>query len=269
MIRKIVSNGRAGVATGALDAAKALDIPHCGWILPSEAVADHALLERYHLRKMKTKSPAKCADRNVKEADGTLMLTFTDDLTDDALCARKSADRHHIPWLHINLGRTGEFDAAQTIHEWLREQGVQTLYVVGTVRGEERKASQTASDLLEAVYYLGLIESNMTATSPPADPGRETAPESIDDIVSRISADMTLKDRVVVANLQEPQLELLHPTLGRYVLSRVEHWERRFAPDFTLSSLGEDGLDASKIDAAVIRRLWVHLRETHRLRVVK
>ena len=43
MIHKIVSNGRIGVARGALDAALALDIPHSGWGIPDNAREDGPL----------------------------------------------------------------------------------------------------------------------------------------------------------------------------------------------------------------------------------
>jgi hypothetical protein len=266
MIRKIVANGRTGVARGALEAARTLDIPHGGWVLSDDAAENQFLSGLYHLQELKTHSLSKCIERSVKESDGTLIITFTDDLPDDALCARKSADKHHIPWLHINLGQTGDFEATQAIHEWLKEQNVQTIHVLGATG---KKAEKTTTGLLEAVYYLGLIESNMSAASTLADSSQESAPESVEEIVSRISAEMTLKDRVIVANLQEPQLELLQPTLGRHILNRLEFWEKTFAPAFSISELENSGKADATIDAVIIRRLWQQLQETHRIRMVK
>lgn len=270
MIRKIVSNGRPGVARGALDAALVLDIPHGGWKLPGDSTAVEPLPDLYQLEEFKTKSLTKCEERNVKEADGTLILTFTDDLPDDALCARKSADKYHLPWLQINLARSGKFEAAQSIHEWLREHKIHVVHVVGATRGSsEKKADKLTTDLLEAVYYLGLIENNMTATAKAAALDRNAPPKSIDEIVSRISDEMSLKDRVVVANLQETQLELLEPTLGRYILAQVEHWQKSRAPAFSLSGVEEGSADVEDVSSAIIKRLWKKLRETHRLRMIK
>jgi hypothetical protein len=270
MIRKIVSNGRIGVSRGALDAAMALDIPHGGWMLNQDPAAGEPPPDQYRLQVMKTGSVAKCVERNVKEAEGTLILTFSDQLPDDALGARKSADKHHLPWLHINLDRTAEFEAAQSIHEWLKERKIQVVHVVGATCGKAgEEVNKTTTGLLEAVYYLGLIENNMAETyrSPP--PQQEAPPESINEIVSRISADMTLKDRVIVANLGEAQLELLQPTLGRYILGQIEHWQKGHAHDFSLPELEEGVVDIEEAAAAIIKRLWVKLRETHRLRMVK
>ena len=270
MIRKIVSNGRIGVSRGALDAAMALDIPHGGWMLNEGPAAGEPMPDQYRLQKMKTGSVAKCVERNVKAAEGTLILTSNDKLPDDALCARKIANKHHLPWLHINLGRTAEFETAQLIHEWLKDRKIQIIHVVGSTRGKTiENISQTTSGLLEAVYYLGLIENNMTETYRPASQQQETPPESMDEIVSRISADMTLKDRVIVANLQESQLELLQPTLGRYVFGQIEHWQKTHAHDFSLSGLERGIADVEDAASAIIKRLWVKLRGTHRLRRVE
>ena len=270
MIRKILSNGRVGVARGALDAALVLDIPHGGWMLSDDPVADERLPDKYHLQEMKTRSVAKCVERNVKEAEGTLILTFTDNLPDDARCARKSADKYHVPWLHINLARTQKFEAVQSIHEWLKERNIQVVHVVGATNGNDgEKVNNVTSGLLEAVYFLGLIDSNTTATYNPASAHQEKPPQSIDEIASRIYDGMTLKDRVIVANFQESQLELLQSTLGRFILIQIERWQKSFPSVFSIDKMEEGISTAEDVYPLVISRLWERLRDTHRLRIVK
>jgi hypothetical protein len=270
MIRKIVSNGRIGVARGALDAALALDVPHGGCMLPGDPDIGDPLPEKYRLQETRTGSLTKCVERNVRDTDGTLILTFSDDWPDDASCARKSADKYHTPWLHIDLDRTGEFEAAQSIHEWVKELKVEAVHVVGACHGSPRKTvEKITTDLLEAVYYLGLIESNMQATTKPDTSDREAPPKSIDELVSRILADMTLKDRVIVANFQESRLDLLQTTLGRYIIVQIEYWQKSQPNIFSLFGLEENIADAEGAAAVVIKKLWAGLRETHRLRMVK
>ncbi len=270
MIRKIVSNGRIGVAIGALEAAVALDIPRGGWTLSGDDAVDRPLIENYHLQELSTRSLAKCVERNVRDSDGTLIITFSDDLPDDAMCARKSADKHHIPCLRINLARSGKFEAAQSIHEWLKDREIRIIHVVGaTHQGRGKKAGKTTADLLEAVYYLGLIENNMTSVSDISSSHPEAPPTSVDDIVSRISTDMTLKDRVIMANLKESQLPLLEQTLGRYILTQLEHWQKMFGGAFSPVGL-EAGIKGNEeVCRRVIGKLWEKLRRTHRLRMVK
>jgi hypothetical protein len=270
MIRKIVSNGRTGVSRGALDAAMDLDIPHSGWTICKDPAHKEPLPEKYHLQEMKTKDIAKCVERNVKDSDGTLIIIFSDKLPDDALCAKKSAGKHHMPLLKINLSRMGEFEAAQAIHEWLKEYQVASLHVVGAIQGNSGEmVNQTTAGLLEAVYYLGLIENNMTGIATTVRHDQEVPPTSIEDIVTRISTEMSLKDRVVMANLQEPQLELLQPTLGRYILRQLEQWQKAHAPTFSLSEIEPDAEGIDGISLKVTTQLWMRLRETHRLRIVK
>ncbi len=270
MIHKIVSNGRIGVARGALDAALALDIPHSGWGIPDNAREDGPLPPKYNLKEMKTKSKTRCIERNVTETDGTLILTFTDEMPPDALAARKSADKHHSPWILINLDKTGTFQAAQDIHEWLKEEDIHVIHVVGATTGNtQKKADKTTSNLLEAVYYLGLIESNMAATSPPAT-GDDLQPlTSIDDIVRLLSTEMTLKDRVIVANMKEAQLELLQPTLGRHIQIRLEYWRQGNIPVTAFEKVEQEAGGSTNISTLIIKKLWKELRTTHRLRIVK
>ena len=270
MIHKIVTNGRIGVARGALNAALALDIPYGGWRLPDEELGNEPLPKEYTLQEMKTRSKTRCIERNVIETDGTLIITFSEDMPVDALAARKSADKHHIPWILINLGQTGTFQAAQDIHEWLKEKEIHAIHVAGAATGNiQKKADASTRDLLEAVYYLGLIENNMTASSPSiADDGLRP-PTSVDGIVNLLLSEMSLKDRVIVANMKEDQLELLRPSLGRHIQIRLEYWRQKAIPIAALDRLEKEIAETNDIPALVIQKLWNKLKSTHRLRVVK
>lgn len=270
MIRKIVSNGRIGVARGALDAALALDIPHGGWRIPDTIREDEPLPKKYTLQEMKTKSNTRCVERNVTETDGTLILIFADEMPEDALAARKSADKHHMPWILINLDRTGTFQAAQDIHEWLKEKEIHVIHVVGATTGSVKKrADKTACSLLEAVYYLGLIESNMTAATRSIGDGGLQPPASVDDIVNLILTEMSLKDRVIVANMKEEQLELLQPTLGRHIQIRLEYWRQSALPVATLEKIEQETAGANDVSTLIIEKVWGKLRTTHRLRIIQ
>lgn len=270
MIKKIVSNGRTDVARGALDAAIALDIPHGGWTSGDGAHGGKPLPDKYHLQKTKSKNSVRCVERNVKDSDGTLILTFTDEMSQDSSAARKSSERLKKPWLLINVNRTGTFQAAQTIHEWLKEHGIRVVHVVGsTNETSPKKADALTSSLLEAAFYLGLIERNMTATSLPPGIGETPPPASIDGIVRQLSDEMTLKDKVIVANMQEAQLELLQPTLGRHILVRLEKWQDSPGPRFSLKDLDKGITDVDDLSHLIIKELWQKLRTTHRMRLVK
>lgn len=270
MIHKIVSNGRIGVARGALDAALALDIPHGGWGLPDSILEDEPFPKKYNLREIKKKSNTKCVERNVIETDGTLILTFADDMPEDALAARKSAQKHHVPWILINLGQTGTFQAAQDIHEWLKEQEIHVIHVVGATAGNvKKKADKTTCSLLEAVYYLGLIESNMTATSRSITGDRPQLPTSVDGIVSLLLTEMSLKDRVIVANMKETHLKLLQPTLGRHIQMRLDYWRQSAIPFVAFEKIEKEANDTDDIPTLIVKKVWNKLRTTHRLRIVK
>jgi hypothetical protein len=141
---------------------------------------------------------------------------------------------------------------------------------VGATTGVmKKKADKTTCCLLEAVYYLGLVESNLTATSRSIIDDGARPPASVDGIVSLLLTEMSLKDRVIVANMKEAQLELLQPTLGRHIQIRLEYWRQSTIPNAALEQLEKELAGTDDISTLIIKKVWKKLRTTHRLRIIK
>jgi putative molybdenum carrier protein len=102
MIEKIISGGQTGADQGALDAAIKLGIPHGGWIPKGRITENGPLPDRYDLIEMPTASYPERTEKNIRESDGTLILSHGR-LTGGSEYTKKWALKHGKPMLHIDL----------------------------------------------------------------------------------------------------------------------------------------------------------------------
>jgi predicted Rossmann fold nucleotide-binding protein DprA/Smf involved in DNA uptake len=75
MLRQVVSGGQTGVDRAALDAALEAGIPCGGWCPKGRIAEDGRLPSRYPLRETPSDSYAQRTEWNVRDSDGTLILT--------------------------------------------------------------------------------------------------------------------------------------------------------------------------------------------------
>jgi hypothetical protein len=101
MITKIVSGGQTGADQAALDVAIELGISHGGWIPKGRKTERGPLPSKYQLQEMPTASYPTRTERNVKDSDGTLIISHGE-LTGGSDYTRKMAEKHGKPWIHID-----------------------------------------------------------------------------------------------------------------------------------------------------------------------
>ncbi len=75
MVKKILSGGQTGVDRAALDVALALALPCGGWCPKGRKAEDGPLSSRYPLLETPSEDYAQRTEWNVRDADGTLVLT--------------------------------------------------------------------------------------------------------------------------------------------------------------------------------------------------
>ena len=269
MIQKIISSGQPGAGRGALIAATALDIPYAGWTPEGSFSNGDPFPKHDYLKNSINGKAAAYIEKNANAADGTLII-INGVLSGESAIAQDKTIAVEKPWLLIDLGKMENFKASQAIHEWLSAHGINRLYVTGASVGESQKIERVTQNMIEAVYYLGLIENNMAASATLShDHGPDQTASSLEDAVSLTISNMSLKDRVTMANLSESELTNLQPTLGAYLRQMLPQWLKN--PAF-LSSLDDIEKTATKDDDLVfliIRRIWTALSKTHKLRIIK
>ena len=154
MIKKILSGGQTGADQAALDTAIKLDIPHGGWIPKGRITENGPLSDKYQLEEMSTSSYAERTEQNVIDSDGTLIISHGK-LTGGSSYTREIALEHIQPWLHIDLNKTGIFDAAVKLSEWVLNNNIVILNVAGPRASKDPKIYRAVLNIIESAYYLG------------------------------------------------------------------------------------------------------------------
>ncbi|MFC1863871.1 YpsA SLOG family protein [Thermodesulfobacteriota bacterium] len=265
MIKKIVSGGQTGVDQAALDASRAWDIPHGGWIPKGRLTEDGPLPDGYNLKEMPTDSYPERTQQNVIDSDGTVIISHGD-LTGGSLYTQHLAYKHKKPCLHVDLDRIDSIRAAKTILDWINENRIEVLNVAGPRASKDPKIYEAAESLIEAVISLDSTQSDQagldTFDPPP--------PQTVDDAVTRLILELPLRDRNKIANMDELDLVSLHPTLGNYIRNKYRLWSDNEALlDSCRFRYNTKITHPDTASGLIINELWKKLRETHSLRVVK
>ena len=127
MIERIVSGGQTGVDRAALDAATALGIPCGGWCPRGRKAEDGWIDPRYPLRETPSADYPQRTEWNVRDSDGTLVLTRGRPSGGTALTIAL-ARRHGRPVLVIDLEQDADPAGVQ---RWAERENVAVLNVAG------------------------------------------------------------------------------------------------------------------------------------------
>jgi hypothetical protein len=225
----------------------------------------------YRLKETHSASYADRTEKNVLDADGTLIIS-RGRLTGGTEYTREMAVKHSRPWLHIDLVQIPAFQAALAINDWIVKDGIEILNVAGPRASKDPKIYRDTLNLLESAYHLGQVQGGMANSRPISETEnlRSKIPNSVSEAVDRLIFQMPLKDKTTVANMSQDELPNLYLTLGGYIMNKFGLLSGN---DKLLSSsrLEADGVVRNEEDAVavIIRALWKRLQQTHRLRVIK
>jgi hypothetical protein len=275
MLRKIISGGQTGADRAALDAAIKLDLAHGGWAPKGRRAEDGTIPRRYRLEEMPTESYPRRTEKNIREADGTLILTHGRPTGGSKLTVDTAA-RAHRKYLHIDLLRTPAFQAVRIISDWIAENDIEVLNVAGSSASKDPAIYDKTLQILTGVYWLD--QSHMVpAGAIPHPAGRSEPaallagpPDTLEKAVAQLIAYMPLKDKAMLANLTEDELAGLDGSLGVYVRSHFSPGPQNLQLlESCQKKTGNPQLDEGDAAAVIIRELWQHLKNTYKIRVVK
>lgn len=150
----MISGGQTGVDRAALDAARAVGMPVGGWCPRGRRAEDGRIADRYPLRETPSAVYAQRTSWNVRDSDGTLILTMEAPRGGTALTMRE-AERHGKPLLHLAL--PGD-DAHRRATAWLRENDIRTLNVAGPRESEAPGIYDRARRFLHELFQTFAVE---------------------------------------------------------------------------------------------------------------
>ena len=264
VIQKIISGGQTGADQAALDIAIELGIPHGGWIPKGRKTEDGALPEKYRLEEMPTAAYEDRTEKNVLESDGTLILSHGK-LTGGSALTRKLAEKHNRPRKHIDLNEMSSFEAAMKIIVWVTDHDIQVLNVAGPPASKDPEIYGATKRILKAVYFMSVIKAKKIDLEhiPYA------RPKTVHEAVDMLESELSLKDKTVMARMEEHELFKLHPSLGTYIRNHFGLWAKdiELMKSCRFMSKKHD-LHEDEALALIIKELWKRLKETHGLRVV-
>ena len=131
----------------ALDAASANRIPHGGWCPKDRQAEDGRIDSRYHLQETHSGDYPVRTARNVRDADGTLIINIGDVEGGTALTLQ-TARTSRKPCLVVDIEQG--FDE-RLIWHWITEHGIEILNVAGPRESKHPGIYQEAFKLLNSL----------------------------------------------------------------------------------------------------------------------
>lgn len=151
VVEKIVSGGQSGVDRAALDAALALGIPCGGWCPKGRHAEDGIIPAHYPLTETTSKDYRVRTRRNVREADGTLILS-RGPLSGGTALTRRLAKEMGKPCLVVDLAQRPR---VSDVRAWLASNNIRTLNVAGPRESSQPGMHALARRLLQRVFSRG------------------------------------------------------------------------------------------------------------------
>lgn len=127
MLEKIVSGGQTGVDRAALDVALELGLPCGGWCPKGRKAEDGPIALRYPLKETPSEDYAQRTIWNVRDSDGTLVLTRGQPTEGTALTI-EVAERQGKPHLVMDLD---EQPVRASVQAWVTTHRIRVLNVAG------------------------------------------------------------------------------------------------------------------------------------------
>ncbi|KPJ67874.1 MAG: hypothetical protein AMJ43_02680 [Coxiella sp. DG_40] len=124
---KVISGGQTGVDRAALDVALELNISCGGWCPKGRRAEDGVIDQKYPLKETNANEYAVRTEMNVKDSDGTLILTWGRPKSGTLLTLRLSK-LHQKPHLVVDMKRSPNAD---DVILWIRRENIRVLNIAG------------------------------------------------------------------------------------------------------------------------------------------
>jgi len=274
VLKKIISGGQTSADLAVLDAAIKLGVPHDGWIPKGRTTETGTLPETYHLREMATDNYLECIKQNVKESKGTLII-FYEKLRGDLYQAERETLKLKHQLLGIDLKQKNAFQAASLVNDWVQLRKIDVLYVLGASTVENASIGNHTRLMIEKALLLDMM--NLPAEHSISDYSKiddlvtlPVLPKTIHEAVGRLISELTLKDKVLIANMTHDELIDLNSNLGAYIRNAFRLWSGNLElMESCKFAVKAKTINADGVSFAIIDNLWEKLRKTHKLKVIK
>jgi hypothetical protein len=139
-LRKIISGGQTGADRSGLDFAIEAELAHGGYVPKGRKAEDGSIDEKYRLTELATNSYPERTKRNVRESDGTVILSLNEKLSGGSALTLSYARHANKPILHIHNSEPSRDFFARQVHqlkEFIESNAIEALNVAGTRESNE------------------------------------------------------------------------------------------------------------------------------------
>ncbi len=151
MVEKIVSGGQTGVDRAALDVALELGLPCGGWCPKGRKAEDGPIARRYPLQETPSDDYAQRTAWNVRDSDGTLILTRGQPTEGTALTI-ELAERQGKPHLVMDLHEQPD---RASVRAWITTHRIRVLNIAGPREEKSPGIYALASQFLRQLLSTG------------------------------------------------------------------------------------------------------------------
>jgi hypothetical protein len=144
MIEKIVSGGQSGADRGALDWAIENHISHGGWCPAGRRAEDGEIAARYLLTETPLADYEQRTKWNVRDSDGTLIISLAGVLTGGSKATFDYAARLGRPCLHLHPGNA----SGAAVREFIERHRIKVLNIAGPRQSREPRIAAYVAELL-------------------------------------------------------------------------------------------------------------------------
>ncbi len=170
-LEKIVSGGQTGVDRAALDVAMEMAVPCGGWCPKGRTAEDGVIDSRYPLQESATKNYAERTALNVKDSDGTLILSRGLALRGGTALTKTFTERYQRPCLVIDLRSAVSMTE---VIAWLSDNSIRVLNIAGPRESSwPGIARQAAGVLRELIRVMRLSTAKSRTVGCGTHPPRE------------------------------------------------------------------------------------------------
>jgi len=274
ILKKIITGGQTDADHAVLDAAIKFGISYGGWIPQGKMTETGPLPYKYKLQESVSNRYSECIEQNVKDAKGTLLISYGQ-LFDDANYARRTTLKHKRQLLGIHLNLTDASKAAALVNDWIQLQHIDVAYIIAPSIKINLDAVKHTKLIIEAALLLDIMEAPIGSAYNGYSKDEyleelSILPQTVDEAVGQIVAEMPLQDRVKIANLKKEDLEPVFMTLSIFVRNQLlQKGVNKKLFDSCRAVAGNDHLNDIRASFVIIEKLWESLRGSHRLRIIK
>jgi len=149
-LKRLISGGQTGVDRGALDAALEANFPCGGWCPEGRMAEDGAIADRYPLSELPGGGYAQRTRRNVVDADGTLIIYFSELEGGTEQTLRRCLEAG-MPYKLIDGEEIGVQRAAEAVTRFIHDHQIEILNVAGPRASKVERSYGYAHDTVRLV----------------------------------------------------------------------------------------------------------------------